>query len=104
MLLFKLNIQILLIFFSNKSAIILKKKINTNKSIIDLKKDKYLFYKLIYGVKLIKFKIFKICIKTNLVNNFIFFFKFFINILSFLFKNQIKNFSYIFFNILIIIN
>ena len=38
---------------------------------IELKKDKQLFFKLIYSLKLVKLKILKTYIKTNLANNFI---------------------------------
>lgn len=46
----------------------------------NLEKSKYLFYGLIYTLDLIKLVILKAYIKTNLVNNFIWLFKFFANI------------------------
>ena len=47
------------------------KFLNISKYYIKLKIDKKLFYRLIYSLKFIKLEIFKIYIKTNLVNNFI---------------------------------
>lgn len=50
---------------------ILSKFFNINKYVIDLKLDKQLSYKPLYSLELIKLKIFKTYIKTNLVNKFI---------------------------------
>ena len=62
---------------------------------IKIKKDKQLFYRLIYSLKLIKLKILKIYIKINLINRFIKIFKFFIKVFIFLIKNQIEFFNFI---------
>ena len=47
---------------------------------IKLKKDKQLFFKLIYSLKPIELEILKIYIKINLINNFIQLFQFFTRI------------------------
>ena len=54
-----------------------------NNHFIKLEKNKQLFFKLIYSLRLIKLEIMKIYIKTNLVNDFIQFFKSLIKVLIF---------------------
>lgn len=48
-----------------------KKQIKLNKHIIKLKKDKQLFYKFIYSLALVEFKILKAYIKIHLKTRFI---------------------------------
>lgn len=59
------------IVFSKKLAIKLLKYLNIKNYIFKLKLDKQLFYRLIYSLKLLELKTFKIYIKSNLINNFI---------------------------------
>ena len=91
-----LKIQIKMVFL--KKIIIIKKyldyiniflpkfivkflKYNNNNYVIKLKKSKQLYYNSIYNLIIIKLKILIIYIKINLVNNFIWFLKFFANAL-----------------------
>ena len=46
-------------------------KYNINNQIINIKKDKLLFYNLIYNLKFLKLKTLKTYIKINLICNFI---------------------------------
>lgn len=69
---------IILAKYLNYIKVILKKLVaklfkyfNINKYIINLELGKYLFYELIYSLKLVKSNIFKIYININLINNFI---------------------------------
>lgn len=57
--------------FSKKFVAILFKYFDIIKYIIDLELDQQTLFKLIYSLKLVELKIFKTCIKTNLVNKFI---------------------------------
>lgn len=57
--------------FSKKLAMKLFKCLNISKYTINLEFDKQLLYRLIYSLKLVEFKNFKIYIKINLANNFI---------------------------------
>lgn len=57
--------------FSKKLVAILFKYFDIIKYIIDLELDQQTLFKLIYSLKLVELKIFKTCIKTNLVNKFI---------------------------------
>lgn len=45
--------------------------IEINNHTIELKKDKQLFFKFIYSLKLVQLEILKTYIKTNLINGFI---------------------------------
>lgn len=56
---------------SKKSAAKLLKRSKINKHVINLEPDKQPPYRPIYNFKLIKFKILKIYIETNLANGFI---------------------------------
>ena len=62
---------------------------------IKLKIDKYLFYKLIYNSKSLKLETFKTYIKTNLENDFILLYKFYIKIFIRFVKKYNKSFAYI---------
>ena len=93
---------IILIKYSNYSNIFLIKNIidffeyiKINDYIIKLEKSKQLFFKLIYNLGLIKLKMLKTYIKTNLVNNFIQSFKTLVKI--FIFFNQKLNKSFYFY-------
>lgn len=57
--------------FPKKSAIKLSKHFNINKYLIDLELGKQPLYGLIYNLRLVKLKILKNYLKTNLVNGFI---------------------------------
>ena len=57
--------------FFKKKVLILSKAINLNNYIIKLQENQQLFYRPIYSLGLVKFKILKIYIKTNLANGFI---------------------------------
>ena len=90
---FNIIFIIILIKYFNNSNILKKiyiiklfKYTRINNYIIQLKKNKELFFRLIYILKLINSKLLKIYIKTNFINKFIRFFKFFIKILFFLIK------------------
>ena len=75
--------------FFKKSVKALFKYIKINKHIIKLKNNKQPFYRLIYSFGLIGLESPKIYIKTNLANNFIFPYKFFINaLIIFCLKNS----------------
>lgn len=57
--------------FLEKKTLMLLKLIKFNQYAIKLQNDKQLLYNLIYSLKLIKFKILKTYIETNLVKNLI---------------------------------
>ena len=75
-------INILIKYFNYYNIFLIKntvkflKYIKINNYIIKIEKDKQLFFRFIYSLKPIKLKILKIYIKINLVNGFIWFFKF----------------------------
>ena len=68
-----------------------------NNHIGKLKEDKLQLFKLIYNLKLIKLKILKIYIKTNLINSFVWPFKFCTRVLI-LFNQKLDNNFYIYIN------
>lgn len=57
--------------FSEKKILVLPKQIKFNQYAIELKRDKQLFYRLIYSLWLIEPKILKIFIKIHLKTGFI---------------------------------
>ena len=61
--------------FSVKNTAKLPKSTRINEYAIKLKKNKQQFFRFIYSLRLVKLKTLKIYIKTNLINNFIWFFK-----------------------------
>ena len=75
--------------FLAKNAIELPKNIRINEHIIELKKGKQLPFKPIYSLGLIELEIWKTYIKTNLVNGFIWPFKFPIRV-SILFDKKLN--------------
>lgn len=79
----------MLIFFFSKIIIKLLKYININNFFIWLEKTNFLFYSLIYNLKLVELEMLNIYIKIKLTSNIIKLFKFFINILIlFIYKNK----------------
>ena len=82
--------------FLEKSAIKLPKYTSLNKYFINFEKSKKLSYQSIFNFKLIKLKTFKIYIKTNLINNFIYLSKFHIKALERVIK---KSNNYFYFSI-----
>lgn len=68
---FLIKYLILPLFFFKKSAIILLKYIQININIINLKRNKPLFYELIYSLEQIELKSLKTFIQINLINGFI---------------------------------
>ena len=57
--------------FSKKLAKKMSKQTSINEQTIELQEDKQPFYESIYSLGLVKLKIFKIYIKTNLANDII---------------------------------
>lgn len=76
--------------FLKKKAFVLLKLIKLNQYAIKLEKSKKLSYELIYSLKLEKVKIFKIYIKINLANSFIWPFKSLVNAFI-LFVKELNN-------------
>ena len=69
--------------FLTKNIIEFLKYISIYNYIIKLKRCNQLFLIAIYNIKIIKLEILKTCIKINLINNFIWFFKLFAKIIIF---------------------
>lgn len=84
-------------FFSKKSIAVLPKPIEINIHVIDLEKSRQLSYGSIYSLKAIELKILKIYIKTNLLNGFIWLFKFVTDTLI-LFDKKINKILWLYFN------
>lgn len=74
-----------------RNAIKFLKYTRINNNIIKLKKIKQLFFSPIHSLKPIELETFKTYIKTNLNNNFIYFFKSFIRISTFFDKKSDKS-------------
>lgn len=76
--------------FSKKLTAEFSKHFDINKYLINLEPNTQPPYSLIYSLQLIEFETLKVYIKTNLANTFIWLLKFFLELLSYLFKNLIS--------------